>query len=95
MQKKHIKELLQDLEQELLRLGYTEGSMKFYRNRWQKILQFAEERKEIFYSEQLGIDYVESHYQISKKDFDKTLSQKDTQELRSASSHCLEAILQA
>ncbi|HZJ99156.1 MAG TPA: hypothetical protein VFC79_04075 [Tissierellaceae bacterium] len=82
MQKKHIKELLQDLEQELLRLGYTEGSMKFYRNRWQKILQFAEERKEIFYSEQLGIDYVESHYQISKKDFDKTLSQKDTQELR-------------
>lgn len=82
MQKKPIKELLQDLEQELLRLGYTEGSMKFYRNRWQKILQFAEQQKETNYSEQLGIDYVESHYQISKKDFDKTLSQKDTQELR-------------
>ncbi|HZK00014.1 MAG TPA: site-specific integrase [Tissierellaceae bacterium] len=82
MQKKPIKELLQDLERELLRLGYTEGSMKFYRNRWQKIIQFAEERKEIYYSEQLGIDYVESHYQISQKDFDKTLSQKDTQELR-------------
>lgn len=82
MQKKPIKELLQDLEQELLRLGYTEGSMKFYRNRWQKILQFAEEQKESYYSEQLGIDYVESHYQISKKDLDKALSQKDTQELR-------------
>lgn len=82
MQKKPIKELLQDLEQELLRLGYTEGTMKFYRNRWQKILQFAEEREEIYYSEQLGINYVESYYQISKKDFDKTLSQKDTQELR-------------
>ncbi len=27
MQKKPLKELLQDLEQELLRLGYTEGSM--------------------------------------------------------------------
>ena len=82
MQKKPLKNLLQELEQELLRLGYTEGSMKFYRNRWKKIIQFAEERDEIFYSEQLGINYVEHHYQILKKDFDKTLSQKDTQELR-------------
>ena len=32
MQKKPLKDLLQELEQELLRLGYTEGSMKFYRN---------------------------------------------------------------
>jgi len=82
MQKKPLKELLQELEQELLRLGYTEGSMKFYRNRWKKIIQFAEDRDEIFYSEQLGINYVEHHYQILEKDFDKTLSQKDTQELR-------------
>jgi site-specific recombinase XerD len=82
MQKKPLKELLLELEREILRLGYTEGSMKFYRNRWKKIIQFAEERNEIFYSEQLGINYVEHHYQILEKDFDKTLSQKDTQELR-------------
>ncbi|WIV11329.1 hypothetical protein [Proteiniborus sp. MB09-C3] len=66
---------------ELLRLGYTECSMKFYRNRWQKILQFAEENNETHYSEQLGINYVENHFQIYKKNFDQTLSQKDTQEL--------------
>ncbi len=82
MQKKPLKKLLQELEQELLRLGYTEGTMQFYRNRWKKIIQFAEERDEIFYSEQLGINYAEHHYQILEKDFDKTLSQKDTQELR-------------
>ncbi len=82
MQKKPLNELMEDLEQELLRLGYTEGSMKFYRNRWSKIEKFAEERNEIYYSEQLGIDFVESHYRIFEKDFDKTLSQKDTQELR-------------
>lgn len=82
MQKKPLKELLQELEKELLRLGYTEGSMNFYRNRWKKIIEFAEERSEIFYSEQLGISYVEHYYQIFEKDFDKTLSQKDTQELR-------------
>ena len=82
MQKKPLQDLLQNLEQELLRLGYTEGPMKFYRNRWKKIMQFAEERGEIFYSEQLGIDYLEHYFQILKKDFDKSLSRKDTQELR-------------
>ncbi|MDD3581466.1 MAG: hypothetical protein PHW74_10640 [Desulfobacca sp.] len=76
MQKKPLKELLQELEQELLRLGYTEGSMKFYRNRWKKIIRFAQELGEIYYSEQLGINYVEHHYQILEKDFGKTLSQK-------------------
>jgi len=33
-----LEELLQDLEQELLRLGYVEGSMKFYQGRWRKLL---------------------------------------------------------
>ncbi len=35
MKKKSLVELLQDLEQEMLRLGYTQGSMQFYRRRWQ------------------------------------------------------------
>lgn len=82
MQRKPLKEVLQDLEQDLLRLGYTEGSMTFYRNRWRKLQQFADERSETYYSEQLGIDFVEHHFQIFEKDLDKTLSQNDTQELR-------------
>ncbi len=82
MQKKPLKELLEDLEQELRRLGYTEGSMNLYRNRWNKIIQFAEGQNETYFSEQLGINFVESKYQIFEKDFCKTLSQKDTQELR-------------
>ena len=34
MQQQALRQLLQDLEQELLRLGYTKGTMTFYRNRW-------------------------------------------------------------
>jgi hypothetical protein len=79
MQSKPLKELLQELEQELLRLGYTEGSMTFYRRRWEQILHFVGGKNEIYYSEQLGLDFVESYFQIFKKDLDKTLSQKDTQ----------------
>ena len=41
MQSQTLHKLLQDLEQELLRLGYTKGSMTFYRNRWRKLEDFA------------------------------------------------------
>ncbi|MFD0960134.1 tyrosine-type recombinase/integrase [Paenibacillus chungangensis] len=82
MLKKPLTELLQDLDQEMLRLGYTEGSMNFYRRRWQMLLKFTQERGETYYSERLGIEFVEQHFSILEKDFDRTLSQKETQELR-------------
>lgn len=66
----------------MLRLGYTKESMQFYQRRWAMLLQFAEERGEAFYSERLGIDFVEKHFQIFEKDFDKKLSQAEVQELR-------------
>lgn len=82
MQKKSLTELFYDLELELLRLGYTEGSLQFYRRRWKALLQFAEERGECFFSERLGIDFVEDRFHILEKDFNRTLSQSNTQELR-------------
>src|SRR5947209_2871973 len=42
MQQQTLHQLLQDLEQEWLRLGYTKGTMTFYRNRWRKLEDFAE-----------------------------------------------------
>lgn len=82
MQKKLLTDLINDLEQEMLRLNYTQGSMIFYRRRWRMLLQFAQERGETFYSECLGIDFVEKHFHILEKDFNRTLSQSETQELR-------------
>ena len=70
MQMKLLGELLQDLKKEMLRLGYTESSIKFYQNRWKKLKEFAEERGEIYYSERLGIDFIEKHFQILEKDFE-------------------------
>lgn len=64
------------------RLGYTNGSMQFYRRRWKMLLQFAAERGEDFYFERLGVDFVEKNFQISEKDFNHTLSQAEAQELR-------------
>lgn len=44
MEKKTVKELILDLEQELLRLGYTKGSMTFYKSRWRMLLEFAQNK---------------------------------------------------
>jgi site-specific recombinase XerD len=82
MHKKPLKELLNELEQEMLRLGYTQGSMRFYRRRWQLLLRFAQEQGEIYFSERLGIDFVEKYFHILEKDSARTLSQSETQELR-------------
>lgn len=82
MQKKLLVDVLHNLEQEMLRLGYTEGSMQFYRRRWQQLLQFAQERNETYYSEALGMGFLEKHYHILEKDLNRTLSQAETQELR-------------
>ena len=82
MRSKLLPELLEELEQELNRLGYTEATLKFYRRRWKMLLDFAKSRGEIYFSEQLEIDLVEKNFNILEKDFDKTLSQSDTQELR-------------
>jgi site-specific recombinase XerD len=82
MQKKSLVDLLHDVEQEMLRLGYTEGSMKFYCKRWQMLLRFAQEQNEIFYSEALGIAFVEKYFNIFEKDLNRTLSHADIRELR-------------
>lgn len=82
MEQKFLNSLLQELEQELLRLGYTDGTMKFYRRRWNSLLEFADEKGESYYSEQLGIDFVLEQFGITQDDFSKVLSQSETQELR-------------
>jgi site-specific recombinase XerD len=82
MQQQSLHQLLKELEQELIRLGYTKGSMIFYRNRWRKLEEYAERNGQFYYSEQLGIDFVREYFGITQDDFARTLNQAQTQELR-------------
>jgi hypothetical protein len=77
-----LEELLQDLEKELVRLGHVEGTMSFYQGRWRKLLKFAEERGATYFSEQLGLDFLETQFHILRKDLENTLSQRDVQDIR-------------
>src|SRR5437588_4469383 len=82
MQKETFKDRSHDVEQELVRLGYTKGTMTFYRNRWRKLEDFADRKGQVYYTEQLGIDFVREYFGITQDDFSRTLNQAQTQELR-------------
>ncbi|MFR4881032.1 MAG: hypothetical protein ACLUBO_12615 [Coprococcus sp.] len=82
MDKKYLPDLISELDQELLRLGYTKGSMTFYRRRWNQLMAYAEDRGEYYYTEQLGIDFVQEFFGITQDDFARILPQAETQELR-------------
>ncbi len=82
MENQTLKELIINLEKELLRLGYSEGSMTFYKRRWQQLLAFAEEQGVTHYSERFGIDFIEKHFNILEKDFEGVLHQSEVQNLR-------------
>jgi len=80
--KKDLQDLIHCLEKELLRLGYTKGSMSFYKNRWQMLLEFAKEQGQVYYSERLGIDFLEKRFNLLEKDFEGELKQSEVQNLR-------------
>jgi len=82
MERKTLQDLIFDLEQELLRLGYTKGSMRFYKRRWQMLLEFADKQGESYYSERLGINFVEKYFNVLEKDFEGVLLQSEVQNLR-------------
>ena len=82
MDKTYLTHLVSELKQELLRLGYTKGSMTFYRRRRNQLMAYAEDRGECYYTEQLGMDFLKEFFGITQEDFSRTLPQAETQEIR-------------
>ena len=63
MDKTYLSNLISGLKQELLRFGYTKGSMIFYRRRWNQLMAYAEDRDECFYTEQLGMNFLKECFE--------------------------------
>lgn len=82
MDKTYLPDLISGLQKELLRLGYTKGSMTFYRRRWNQLMAYAEDLGECYYTEQLGMDFLKEFFGITQEDFSRTLPQAETQEIR-------------
>ena len=86
MDKTYLPDLISGLEQELLRLGYTKGSMTFYRRRWNQLMAYAQDRGECYYTEQLGMDFLKEFFGITQEDFSRTLPQAETISYRKVTS---------
>ena len=59
MKKLPIKELITLLEQELIRQGYKEATMNYYRNNWKRIIEYFDDCGEQFFSENVAMEYVD------------------------------------
>jgi site-specific recombinase XerD len=59
MEKRPIRELINLLEQEMLRMGYKESTLKYYRDNWKRIIEYFDEQGEQFFSEAVAMRYVD------------------------------------
>ena len=82
MEKQTLATVLGDLEQELLRLGYSPGSMNFYRREWKKLQLFAAEKSELHYNEKLGMEFIEARYKITDGPQVRTMTANEVYKLR-------------
>ena len=77
MERLSMKELVPRLEQELIRMGYAEGTLKYYRAKWKMITAHFDERGETCFSEAVAMEYVDKKCNFFEKERTGTLTQSN------------------
>lgn len=72
-----IKELISLLEQELIRVGYKETTLKYYRDNWRRIIAFFDARGEKCFSENVAMEYVDEKCDFFAKEAAGLLTQSN------------------
>ena len=75
MQPRLFAALTADLEAELQRLGYTDGSIGLYRQVWRRIGSFLEQKGCDYFTERLGVQFLETRYDYLALESAGTLTQ--------------------
>ena len=78
MNKIPIKELIHLLEQELIRQGYKDSTLKYYRDIWKRIAAYFEERGEAYFSEPMAMEYVDKKCDYFAKEKAGLLTQSNS-----------------
>lgn len=78
MKKASITELTRLLEQELIRQGYKDSTLKYYRNNWKRITAYFEERGEVCFSEAIAMEYVDKKCDYFAKEKTGLLTQSNS-----------------
>ncbi|KPA09661.1 integrase family protein [Candidatus Magnetomorum sp. HK-1] len=71
-----INELVDDVLSELERLNYSYNSLCGFRSFYKRVLDFANERKELFFSEQLGREFLKEKYNCTINYYQESMTNK-------------------
>ena len=72
-----LRQLLNQLEQELIRLGYKEATLNYYRSNWKKLISYFDKRNETFFSEAIAMQYVDEKCDFFAKEEAGILTQSN------------------
>lgn len=75
MEPRSFAELTADLEGELRRLSYTKGSLTLYRQIWRQLALFLDRQGSAYYTEELGVQFLETRYDYLALEAAGTLTQ--------------------
>ena len=78
MQKVSVTELTRLLAQELIRQGYKDTTLKYYRDIWKRIAAYFEEHCEVYFSETVAMEYVDSKCDYFAKEKAGLLTQSNS-----------------
>jgi integrase len=77
MERMTIKELIKQLEQELIRMGYAEATLDYYRVNWKQITDYFDNLGETYFSEAAAMQYVDGKCGFFEKEQAGTLTQSN------------------
>ena len=77
MEQMKIRELINNLEHELIRMGYAEGTLKYYRTNWKMIISHFERIGEEYFSEPIAMEYVDKKCDFFRKEQAGELTQSN------------------
>ena len=77
MQNLPLRELVTLLEQELIRVGYKDGTLKYYRENWKRLITYFDECGEGFFSESVAMRYVDNKCDFFAKEKAGLLTQSN------------------
>jgi len=72
-----IRELITLLEQELIRVGYKDATLNYYRDNWKRIIAYFDEHGEKFFSETTAMQYVDTKCDFFAKEKAGLLTQSN------------------
>jgi integrase/recombinase XerD len=70
-----FRELTAQLEKELYRLHYSQGSIKFYRQMWRRITLFLESENVDHFTEEIGLSFLDKEFNFFELEKEKKLTQ--------------------